>query len=136
MSYVQRIKLINQLYIAGLKNEGIRGLEESKTWKPYSQELKETAVRDYLSGEYSLREVIRKHGISDTKVLRKWIKKYNSHRELKETGKGVRSMTKGRKTNWKERIEIVQDALSNGKNYQETAETHKVSYQQVYAMGA
>ncbi|WP_301281761.1 helix-turn-helix domain-containing protein [Virgibacillus proomii] len=84
-------------WIEKFENEGIRGLEESKTWKPYSQELKETAVRDYLSGEYSLREVIRKHGISDTKVLRKWIKKYNSHRELKETGKGVRSMTKGRK---------------------------------------
>ncbi|WP_309245565.1 helix-turn-helix domain-containing protein [Virgibacillus proomii] len=27
---------------------------------------------------------------------------------------------------------MVQDALSNDKNYQETAETHKVSYQQVY----
>ncbi len=41
-------------------------------------------------------------------------------------------MTKGRKSTWKERIEIVQDALANGKDYQQTAETHKVSYQQVY----
>ncbi len=69
-------------WIETFENEGIRGLEESKTWKLYSQELKETAVRDYLSGEYSLREVIRKHGISDTKVLCKWIKKYNSHRDV------------------------------------------------------
>ena len=41
-------------------------------------------------------------------------------------------MTKGRKTTWEERIEIVQDALTNEKNYQETAENHQVSYQQVY----
>ncbi len=41
-------------------------------------------------------------------------------------------MTKGRKTTWKERIEIVQDALENGKNYHKTAEKHQVSYQQVY----
>ena len=41
-------------------------------------------------------------------------------------------MTKGRKTTWKERIEIVQDALENEKNYQQTAENHQVSYQQVY----
>ncbi|WP_339228426.1 helix-turn-helix domain-containing protein [Oceanobacillus sp. FSL K6-2867] len=41
-------------------------------------------------------------------------------------------MTKGRKTNWKERIKIVQDTLANDKNYQQTAEIRKVSYQQVY----
>ncbi|WP_144242964.1 helix-turn-helix domain-containing protein [Neobacillus sedimentimangrovi] len=31
-----------------------------------------------------------------------------------------------------ERIEIVQDALGNGKNDQQTAEHHQVSYHQVY----
>lgn len=30
------------------------------------------------------------------------------------------------------RIGIVQDALANGKDYQQTAKIHKVSYQQVY----
>jgi len=41
-------------------------------------------------------------------------------------------MTKGRKTTWDERIRIVLDCLDNGKDYQVTAETYKVSYQQVY----
>ena len=41
-------------------------------------------------------------------------------------------MTKGRKTTWKERIQIVLDCLENGKDYQKTAETYEVSYQQVY----
>ncbi len=37
-------------------------------------------------------------------------------------------MTKGRKTTWEERIEIVQDTLANGKSYQQTAEKYRVSY--------
>ncbi|WP_396954174.1 helix-turn-helix domain-containing protein [Neobacillus niacini] len=35
-------------------------------------------------------------------------------------------------TTWEERIQIVIYCLENGKNYQETAETYEVSYQQVY----
>ena len=41
-------------------------------------------------------------------------------------------MTKGRKTTWEERIQIVLDCLGNGKDYQEAANTYHVSYQQVY----
>lgn len=112
---------------------GMEGLADTKIRKQYSKELKEAAVRDYLSGEYSQNEVLRKYEIASMGVLGRWIKKYNSHSELKDTGKGRSStMTKGRKTTWEERIEIVQDALTNGKNYQETAGKHQVSYQQVY----
>src|SRR5690606_23259700 len=104
---------------------GIEGLKESTTWRRYSKELKLNSVKDYLSGEYSFRYVIRKHEISSDSVLRQWINKFNSHRELKDTGKRrSSSITIGRKTTWKERIEIVQDALANGKNYRETAEKH------------
>ena len=41
-------------------------------------------------------------------------------------------MTKGRSTSWKERIEIVLFCLSHNHDYQQTAEVHQVSYQQVY----
>lgn len=120
-------------WVEKFEREGLEGLKDSKTWKRYSKELKESAVRDYLSGEYSLYELVRKYGISSTEMIRRWIKKYNDHRELKDTGKGrSNSMIKARKTTLKERIEIVQDALENRKNYQETAKKHKVSYQQVY----
>lgn len=112
---------------------GMEGLKNSRTWKPYSKELKLAAISDYISGEYSQYEIVRKYEISSRSVLQRWIKQYNGHRELKDTEKGrTSSMTKGRKTTWKERIKIVQDALANGKEYQQTAETHKVSYQQVY----
>jgi transposase len=112
---------------------GVEGLKETSTWKRYSKELKLEAVRDYLSGEYSIREVTRKYEIPSTSTLRQWVKKYNSHRDLKDTSKGrTSSMTKGRKTTWNERVQIVLDCLENGKDYQRTAETYEISYQQVY----
>ena len=69
---------------------GEDGLKEALTsWKNYSKELKLAAVNDYLSGNYSLSKVIQKYNISSTAVLGKWIKKYNSHSELKDSGKGM-----------------------------------------------
>jgi len=41
-------------------------------------------------------------------------------------------MTKGRSTSWKERIEIVLFCIAHDHDYQQTAEVHQVSYQQVY----
>lgn len=112
---------------------GVEGLKERSTWSEYSKELKLEAVKDYLSGQYSLREVTRKYEIPSTATLRSWVKKYNSHRELKDTSKGrTSSMTEGRKTTWDQRIQIVRDCLGNGKDFQVTAETYEVSYQQVY----
>lgn len=114
------------------KNEGIEGLKESQTWKRYSHTLKVQAVQDYLSGKYSLRECCRQHDISSTSVLRRWIKQYTSSETLHSTSKGKSDMTKGRKTTYQERIEITRYCLAIDKNYQKTADTYQVSYQQVY----
>ena len=55
----------------GLRNlrKWFDGLEDSRTWKPYSKELKEAAVRDYLSGEYSQRRGYSKYEISSRSIL-------------------------------------------------------------------
>lgn len=112
---------------------GVNGLKGSKTRKRYSNELKLSAIKDYETGKYSLRDVIDKYEISDTHVLRNWIKKYNGHSEMNRNRKGrTNTMTKGRKTEWRERIDIVLDCLTKGKDYQTTADLYKVSYQQVY----
>ncbi|WP_339194240.1 transposase [Aeribacillus sp. FSL W8-0870] len=108
---------------------GIEGLERSNSWKGF----KEAAVKDYLSGEFSQYKIVRTYGISSRSILQRWMKKYNSHRDLQDTSKGrTSSMIKGRKTTWNERIQIVLDCLGNGKDYNKTAETYEVSYQQVY----
>lgn len=99
--------------------------------KHYSKELKEQAVSDYLSGRGSLQDICEKHKILSTSQLRGWIKKYNSHEELKASGTGgAVIMTKGRKTTFDERVEIVQYCIANNRNYAETAEKYQVSYQQ------
>lgn len=58
---------------------GIDGLRESKKWKRYSQELKEKAIKDYLSGMLSQIEVSQKYEISSKSLLIKWVNKYNCH---------------------------------------------------------
>ncbi|MBS4195637.1 IS3 family transposase [Lederbergia citri] len=112
---------------------GVDGLKEATTTKKYSKEFKMAAIQDYLSGYYSLREITRKYEIPSTNTLRKWIKDYNDHRDIKATGRGMsHSMTKGRSTTLEERMQIVLFCLENGKDYQRTALTYQVSYQQVY----
>jgi transposase len=120
-------------WLKQFKEYGIEGLKQSKSWTPYAKELKEAAVKDYLSGEYSQYEIVGMYKISSRSVFQRWINQYNSHRELKDTSRGrTSSVTKGRKTNWEERLQIVFYCLENGKDYQKTVETYQVSYQQVY----
>ncbi|MGY3781840.1 transposase, partial [Streptococcus gallolyticus] len=82
------------------------GLKESLTWKKYSQELKEQAVLDYLDGKNSLRTICQKYDISSIHVLRSWIKRYTSGKDLKATSKGYSHMKQGRQTTFEERVEI------------------------------
>lgn len=99
--------------------------------KGYSSELKSAAVQDYLSGHGSQQAICQKYGIRSKSKLQKWIMKYNSHEELKSsrTG-GARIMTKGRKTTFEERVDIVNYCIAHAHNYAETAEKYAISYQQ------
>lgn len=99
--------------------------------KRYAKELKEQAVRNYLSGKGTLQEVCKEHKIKSCRQLRNWIKVYNGHGKLKTSGTGgTVIMTKGRKTSFDERVEIVQYCIANDHNYAETAVRYGVSYQQ------
>lgn len=113
---------------------GYDGLEPRTTWRYYSEELKLQAVLDYLSGNGSQYEIIDKYKIASRTQLQNWISKYNSHSSLRPRGSGGKTvaMTKGRSTDWKERIDIVLYCLSQDRNYQAAAEKFQVSYQQVY----
>ena len=103
--------------------------------KVYSAEFKVSAVKAYLRGEGSYRDLCKRFGISHNDVLRKWILWYNGHREFKErtSAKGEIYMTKGRKTTQEERAEIVAFCIEHNKDYGLTVETYNVSYQQIYA---
>ena len=119
-----------QQWIRIYKSEG-EGAFLVTGYKQYSKELKEQAVMDYLSGRGSLQEICQRYGIRAKSKLQNWIKKYNGHEELKASGTGGTAiMTKGRKTTFNERVEIVQYCIAHDHNYAETAAKFGVSYQQ------
>ena len=120
-------------WIGRYQSLGSEGLKETSRKQPYSAELKEAAVIDYLSGIGSLRDLCKKYRIRSKSQLRNWISKYNGHEKLKSSGTGgIPIMTPGRKTSFEERIEIVQYCIEHQNNYAETAQKYQVSYQQVY----
>lgn len=101
--------------------------------RTYTKEVKEAAVKDYLSGRYSKNELLIKYEISTQVVLNRWVKLYTGHKELRDSGKGSSiSMTKRSKT-FEEKLAIVKECLDIGKDYNETAEKYNLSYQQVYS---
>ncbi len=102
-----------------------------KNYKSYSKELKLQAVQDYLAGQGSLNDICKKYQIRAISKLGNWIKLYNGCEELKSSRTGGSFiMTKGRKTTFNERVEIVQYCIAHEHNYAETAEKYQVSYQQ------
>ena len=117
-------------WIKNYQSMGIEAFGGHKN-KRYSKDLKEQVVSDYLSGEGSLLDLCERYKIKSTRQLRNWIKRYNGHEGLKASGTGgTVIMTKGRKTTFDERVEIVQYCIAHDRNYAETAEKYQVSYQQ------
>ena len=118
-------------WISLYQSLGSNGLVTTSKNSRYSTEVKENAVLDYLKGNGSYLATCKKYGIRSTAQLRQWILKYNSHEKLKSSGTGGRIiMTKGRKTTYEERVEIVEYCIAHDRNYTETAEKYGVSYQQ------
>ena len=109
--------------------------KEKKNYKKWSNEIKVTAVREYLDGHGSIEDICKKYKISTSVIFRRWVLWYNCHREFKErpSAKGEIYMTKGRKTTQEERAEIVAFCIEHNKDYGLTVETYNVSYQQIYA---
>lgn len=100
----------------------------------YSIEFKHKVVNAYLSGEGSLQDIAIKYKIPTQDTVRQWVMKYNGHIELKSSGTGGTTiMTKGRKTTYDERLEIIKYCIEHDNNFAEAAAKYKVSYQQVYS---
>ena len=117
------------------KSEGIESVAISRTNRHYSQETKQSAVKDYLEGKGSLFDICAKYKISTDSILRSWIACYNNGKDFIErsrSGRGI-TMNKGRKTTQEERVEIVAFCIENGRDYGLTMEKYGVSYQQIYS---
>ncbi|QRI53928.1 transposase [Clostridium botulinum] len=114
--------------------KGEKGLETIKRNTYYPETIKLQAISDYQNGIGSLNQICSKYDISNNCILRRWLKKYNGHKTSKShNSQGDNHMTKGRKTSYEERVEIISFCIENNENYQLAAEKYKVSYQQVYS---
>ena len=97
----------------------------------YSASFKKDVVEAYLNGEGSYRELAVSYNIPAETTIRQWVLKYNGHEKLKASGTGgIAIMTKGRKTTFDERVEIVQYCIAHDHNYTKTSEQFGISYQQ------
>ena len=119
-------------WVKRYKAKGVLAFKEQEHNTVYTEELKAKAVREYLEGKGSLKEISAKYGIRGTIQLRDWIKVYNSGRDFSHKTSGGSRMKQGRETTQEERSAIVKDCLETGSNYGETAIKYNVSYQQVY----
>ena len=92
-------------------------------------------MEEYLSGKGTILEITVKHGISVTKVFRRWILKYNADIELKsyDPKREVYMAEARRKTTLEERKEIVNYCINHNRDYKNTATKFNVSYGQVYS---
>ncbi|WP_333657650.1 helix-turn-helix domain-containing protein [Tissierella praeacuta] len=111
----------------------IRG-EDSITHTAKLIGVSKSTLERWIRNYESLGIVCKKYRIRSHRQLRDWILKYNSHEELKSSGMGgIPIMTKGRKTTYEERVDIVKYCIEHQKNYAETARHFQVSYQQAYS---
>ena len=114
------------------KAHGAEAFREQERNTVYSSELKAQAVREYIKGNLSQREIAAKYGLRSTSQIRDWIKVYNSGGNFEHRMSGGSRMKQGRETTQEERIAIVRDCLENGSNFGAAAIKYNVSYQQVY----
>lgn len=99
----------------------------------YTKEFKESVVKAYNNGSLSINDLIVKYNIPSKTTLKNWIKKYNSHIELKDYNPKLEVyMADTLKTTYEERIEIVKYCLAHDRNIKVTAAMYNCNYAQLY----
>lgn len=99
----------------------------------FNFEIKLQAVSESMNGAGSA-ELARKYGCSYIQINR-WVNRYNGYEGNLKAYKANGGITviKGRKTTFQERINIVEDCLKNGGDYNATALKFNISYNQIYS---
>ena len=127
-------KQINR-WVNRYKASGEEALYDNHKNRSYSTEFKLTVVKEYLRGGIGLAPLAIKYKIPSDRQIREWIKRYNGYEGNLKAYKanGGITVTKGRKTTFQERINIVEDCLKNGGDYNATTLKFNISYNQIYS---
>jgi len=116
------------------REQGASGFVKKKGNAHYSKEFKMMCIEAVFRREGSVDDIVAKYNISSSSVLRKWIKRYNANKELRDYDpkREVYMANARRKATPTEKKEITEYCIANGKDYKRTAALHDVSYSQVY----
>ena len=122
-----------RIWVKQYKTHGPSAFNVKKNNNSYSREFKETVVKEYLSGNESIRDLANKYNIPSAGTLENWIRKYNRGEELTDyhPSREAYSM-KSRKVTREEKEEIINYVLSNDNDYKGAAVKYKVPYHQVF----
>lgn len=121
-------------WIKKYKAFGENAFNTSHTNASYTKDFKKQVVLDYLNGGGSFDDLAIKYHISSSTPIKNWVKLYNSHIELKDYIPGGEDiyMTKSRKVNQAERLEIVQYCIDHDLDYKTTAKVYETTYANVF----
>lgn len=114
-------------WISRYRAEGTAALTEdgNKERRTYSEEIRQKAVEEYLSGQGSSMAIAEKYKLRSGNLVLDWVKEYHRHREnLKKTG-GV-SVAK-RKYTLEDRVQVVREHLEEGKRFSELSGQYGVT---------
>lgn len=74
-----------QQWIALYKFGGEEALNKPSTNISYTKELKESVVKDYLTGNYTLLGLQEKYGVRSQTQIRRWIRHYINYGEVERS---------------------------------------------------
>ena len=122
-------------WIKKYNEQGLEAFAVTKGNRHYTKEFKTMCVEAVLQGKGNVDDIVAKYNISNSYVLRDWIKKYNANMELKDYDpkREVYMAEARRKTTIEERKEIVEYCITHDRDYKNTAVQYDVSYSQVYS---
>ena len=122
-------------WVKKYREQGELGLRIRHGNSSYSSKLKLKCVEAVLRGEGCVDDIVAKYNISDSRVLRRWIERYNANKELKDYDpkQEVYMAEARRKTTLEERKEIAEYCIAHGRDYKGAAALYHVSYSQVYS---
>src|SRR5574344_89358 len=98
-------------------NEGSVGLEEIKLRTLYSSETLVNSVRDYLSKNYSMIQIVKKYNLYGDSVLRTWLKWYNTPKWNMKVGEYMAR----EKISKDEKLRMTMEYINNSKSIKEIA---------------